>query len=62
MVPKCEGNRESRARCHARLGAALCMLSALQHGIGELEEALQLLPNNLTIKNDLYKAKRILNV
>ncbi|XP_046142138.1 LOW QUALITY PROTEIN: dynein axonemal assembly factor 4-like, partial [Osmia bicornis bicornis] len=24
MVPKCESNRESRARCHARRGAALC--------------------------------------
>ncbi|KAF7993410.1 hypothetical protein HCN44_007913 [Aphidius gifuensis] len=62
MVPKCEGNRESRARCHARLGAALCKLSASQHGIGEFEEALQLSPNNLTIKNDLNRAKRILNV
>lgn len=61
MTPKCEGNRESRARCHARLGAALCKLSAVQHGIIEFEEALKLLPDNLTIKNDLIEAKRILN-
>lgn len=58
MQPKCEGNRESRARCHARLGAVLCKLSAPQHGIPEFEEALKLSPNNETIKNDLNEAKK----
>ncbi|KAK0088185.1 hypothetical protein PV325_012852 [Microctonus aethiopoides] len=57
MIPKCEGNRESRARCHARLGAALCKLSAPQHGIPELETALKLAPDNDTIKRDLDEAK-----
>lgn len=57
MVPKCEGNRESRARCHARLGAALCKLSAPQHGIPELEAAHKLVPDNDTIKHDLDKAR-----
>ncbi|XP_011301185.1 dyslexia susceptibility 1 candidate gene 1 protein homolog isoform X2 [Fopius arisanus] len=57
MVPKCEGNRDSRARCHARLGAALCKLSAPQHGIPEFEEALKLAPENDTIRRDLEEAK-----
>lgn len=57
MEPKCESNRVSRARCHARRGAALCKLSAPQHGIPELEAALQLDPSNDSIKRDLYAAK-----
>ncbi|XP_063976453.1 dynein axonemal assembly factor 4-like [Diachasmimorpha longicaudata] len=57
MIPKCEGNRESRARCHARLGASLCKLSAPQHGIPEFEEALKLAPENNTIRRDLEEAK-----
>ncbi|XP_034947682.1 dynein assembly factor 4, axonemal-like [Chelonus insularis] len=62
MVPKCESNRESRARCHARLGAALCKLSAPQHGIIELEAALKLVPDNETVKRDLAEAKRFLEM
>ncbi|XP_043284788.1 dynein axonemal assembly factor 4-like [Venturia canescens] len=62
MVPKCEGNRDSRARCHARLGAALCKLSAPQHGIPELEAALKLAPENETIKRDLEVAKRYFEI
>ncbi|KAG8042357.1 hypothetical protein G9C98_004991 [Cotesia typhae] len=58
MEPKCEGNRESRARCHARFGAALCKLSAPQHGIPELEAALKLSPDNDTIKRDLEVARK----
>lgn len=62
MVPKCESNRESRARCHARLGAALCKLTAPQHGIPEFEEALKLDPQNDTIKRDLEEAKHYFNL
>lgn len=62
MVPKCEGNRDSRARCHARLGAALCKLSAPQHGIPELEAALKLAPENETIQRDLQVAKRYFEI
>lgn len=58
MEPKCEGNRESRAKCHARRGAALCKLSAPQHGIPELEAALVLTPDNESIKRDLLVAKQ----
>lgn len=58
MEPKCEGNRESRARCHARLGAALCKVSAPQHGIPELQAALELTPDNESIKRDLLTAKQ----
>ena len=58
MVPECESNRESRARCHARRGAALCKLSAPQHGIPELEAALRLVPDNESIKRDLVAAKK----
>lgn len=58
MEPKCEGNRESRARCHARRGAALCKLSAPQHGIPELEAALKLDPHNESIKRDLHAVKQ----
>ncbi|XP_026827277.1 dynein assembly factor 4, axonemal isoform X2 [Ooceraea biroi] len=62
MEPKCESNRVSRARCHARRGAALCKLSAPQHGIPELEAALQLDPSNDSIKHDLYTAKQYFNL
>ncbi|XP_072763777.1 dynein axonemal assembly factor 4 [Anoplolepis gracilipes] len=62
MEPKCESNRVSRARCHARRGAALCKLSAPQHGISELEAALQLDPNNESIKHDLLAAKQYFNI
>ncbi|XP_012225171.2 dynein axonemal assembly factor 4-like isoform X1 [Linepithema humile] len=62
MEPKCESNRVSRARCHARRGAALCKLSAPQHGIPELETALELDPNNESIKNDLYAVRQYFDI
>jgi len=62
MEPKCESNRVSRARCHARRGAALCKLSAPQHGIPELEIALELDSNNESIKNDLYAANQYFDI
>ncbi|XP_012058634.1 PREDICTED: dyslexia susceptibility 1 candidate gene 1 protein homolog [Atta cephalotes] len=62
MEPKCESNRASRARCHARRGAALCKLSAPQHGIPELETALKLDPNNKSIQHDLYAVKQYFNI
>ncbi|XP_043494223.1 dynein axonemal assembly factor 4-like [Polistes fuscatus] len=62
MEPKCESNRESRARCHARRGAALCKLSAPQHGIPELEAAVKLAPNNESIKRDLLIARQYFNI
>ncbi|XP_053980240.1 dynein axonemal assembly factor 4-like [Hylaeus volcanicus] len=62
MVPKCEGNRESRARCHARRGAALCKLSSPQHGIPELEAALKLMPDDKSIQCDLLAAKQHFDV
>ncbi|KYQ54417.1 hypothetical protein ALC60_06706 [Trachymyrmex zeteki] len=62
MEPKCESNRVSRARCHARRGAALCKLSAPQHGISELEAALKLDPNNKSIQHDLYAVKQYFNI
>ncbi|XP_076659267.1 dynein axonemal assembly factor 4 [Halictus rubicundus] len=58
MEPKCESNRESRARCHARRGAALCKLSSPQHGIPELEAARELAPDNESIKRDVLAAKQ----
>ncbi|XP_020710440.2 dynein axonemal assembly factor 4-like [Athalia rosae] len=62
MVPHCQGNLESRVKCHARRGAALCKLSSPQHGIPELEAALKLDPNNLTIKRDILAAKQYFNI
>ncbi|XP_018343108.1 PREDICTED: dyslexia susceptibility 1 candidate gene 1 protein homolog [Trachymyrmex septentrionalis] len=62
MEPKCESNKVSRARCHARRGAALCKLSAPQHGISELEAALKLDPNNKSIQHDLYAVKQYFNI
>ncbi|XP_029174658.1 dynein assembly factor 4, axonemal-like [Nylanderia fulva] len=62
MEPKCESNRVSRARCHARRGAALCKLSSPQHGIPELEAALKLDPNNESIKHDLLSVKQYFNI
>ncbi|XP_076282696.1 dynein axonemal assembly factor 4 [Lasioglossum baleicum] len=58
MEPKCESNLESRVRCHARRGAALCKLSSPQHGIPELEAALKLAPDNESIKRDVLAAKQ----
>jgi hypothetical protein len=40
----------------------LCKLSAPQHGIPELEAALQLDPNNDSIKRDLYTTKQYFNL
>ncbi|CAL7943177.1 unnamed protein product [Xylocopa violacea] len=62
MEPKCEGNRESRAKCHARRGAALCKLSSPQHGIPELEAALELTPDNESIKRDILAARQYFDV
>ncbi|XP_025073638.1 dynein assembly factor 4, axonemal-like [Pogonomyrmex barbatus] len=62
MEPKCESNRMSRVKCHARRGAALCKLSAPQHGIPELEAALKLDPNNNSIRYDLYATKQYFNI
>ncbi|KYN09314.1 hypothetical protein ALC57_18584, partial [Trachymyrmex cornetzi] len=62
MEPKCESNRVSRARCHARRGAALCKLSSPQHGIPELEAALKLDPSNKSIQHDLYAVKQYFNI
>ncbi|XP_076752517.1 dynein axonemal assembly factor 4 [Xylocopa sonorina] len=62
MEPKCEGNRESRAKCHARRGAALCKLSSPQHGIPELKAALELTPDNESIKRDILAARRYFDV
>ncbi|XP_006613936.1 dynein assembly factor 4, axonemal-like [Apis dorsata] len=62
MEPKCESNQESRARCHARRGAAFCKLSAPQHGIPELEAALKLTPDNESIKRDVLVAKQYFDI
>ncbi|XP_046424093.1 dynein axonemal assembly factor 4-like isoform X1 [Neodiprion fabricii] len=62
MVPHCKGNLDSRAKCHARRGAALCKLSSPQHGIPELEAALKLDPENATIKRDLLAAKQYFDI
>lgn len=62
MVPECESNREARARCYARRGAALCQLSAPQHGLPELEAALKLLPDDVQIITDIQKIKNHFNL
>lgn len=62
MEPKCESNRELRAQCHARRGAALCKLSSPQHGIPELKVALELAPDNETIKRDVLAAKQYFDI
>lgn len=51
-----------RAKCHARRGAALCKLSAPQHGIPELEAAMNLDPNNESIKRDLHAVKQYFDI
>nr|XP_031825942.1 dynein assembly factor 4, axonemal-like [Nomia melanderi] len=62
MEPKCESNRELRAWCHARRGAALCKLSSPQHGIPELKVALELAPDNERIKRDVLVAKQYFDI
>lgn len=62
MVPHCKGNSDSRAKCHARRGAALCKLGSPQHGIPELEAALKLDPSNMTVERDLRAARQYFNI
>lgn len=58
MVPHCEGNLMSRARCHARFGAALIKLGSYDHGMVELKEASKLRPDNESLKQDIEAAKK----
>lgn len=50
-------NSLSRARCHARRGTALCRLGMMRQGMGELEAALALQPNDEKLRMDLEKAR-----
>ncbi|XP_039755794.1 dynein assembly factor 4, axonemal-like [Pararge aegeria] len=58
MKPPCEGNRRSRAKCIARRGAALARLGYLNKAIDEMKAAAKLLPEDETIKKDIYDMER----
>ncbi|XP_023940910.1 dynein axonemal assembly factor 4-like [Bicyclus anynana] len=58
MKPPCEGNRRSRAKCIARRGAALARLGYLNKAIEEMKAAGKLLPEDETIKKDIFDMER----
>lgn len=49
----------SRARCHARRGTALCHLGLMQQGMGELQAAVALQPNDDKLRMNLEKARAL---
>lgn len=58
MKPECEGNRRSRAKCIARRAAALARIGMLNKAIDEMKAAAKLLPEDETIKKDIYDMER----
>uniref|UniRef100_A0A2A4JKU1 Dynein axonemal assembly factor 4 n=1 Tax=Heliothis virescens TaxID=7102 RepID=A0A2A4JKU1_HELVI len=58
MKPPCESNRRSRAKCIARRAAALARLGYLSKAIDEMKAAGKLLPDDETIKKDIYDMER----
>ncbi|CAH0693953.1 unnamed protein product [Spodoptera exigua] len=58
MKPACESNRRSRAKCIARRAAALARLGYLNKAIDEMKAASKLLPDDETIKKDIYDMER----
>jgi hypothetical protein len=52
-------NSLPRARCHARRGTALCRLGLVRQGIGELEAAAALRPDDDKLRIDLEKARAL---
>ncbi|XP_049874370.1 dynein axonemal assembly factor 4-like [Pectinophora gossypiella] len=58
MKPVCEGNRRSRAKCIARRAAALARLGYLYKAIDEMKAAAKLLPDDESIKKDIYDMER----
>ncbi|KAJ8713694.1 hypothetical protein PYW07_014064 [Mythimna separata] len=58
MKPPCESNRRSRAKCIARRAAALARLGYLNKAIGEMKAAAKLLPEDESIKKDIYDMER----
>lgn len=58
MVPACEGNRRSRAKCIARRAAALARSGYLNKAIDEMKAASKLLPTDEKIKKDIYDMER----
>ncbi|XP_034831389.1 dynein axonemal assembly factor 4-like [Maniola hyperantus] len=58
LKPPCEGNRRSRAKCIARRGAALARLGYLSKAIDEMKAAAKLVPDDETIKKDIFDMER----
>lgn len=60
MIPKVRLNQDSRAKCHARRGAALCKLGMLKPGLADLQAALAIKPEDSKLKNDIEDVKMLL--
>ncbi|CAB3221521.1 unnamed protein product [Arctia plantaginis] len=58
MKPACESNRRSRAKCIARRAAALARIGRLNKAIDEMKAAGKLLPEDESIKKDIYDMER----
>ncbi|XP_069701296.1 dynein axonemal assembly factor 4 [Periplaneta americana] len=61
LTPCVEKNALSRARCHARRGSALCKLGLMRQGLGELEAAVALQPNDDKLRMDLEKTRALVD-
>lgn len=57
MNPPVPANLEMRAKCIARRGAALCKIGVMKQGIEELEAAINLIPNNERLRQDIEKIR-----
>lgn len=58
MKPACESNRRSRAKCIARRAAALARTGRFNKAIDEMKAAGKLLPEDESIKKDIYDMER----
>ncbi|XP_061714650.1 dynein axonemal assembly factor 4-like isoform X2 [Cydia pomonella] len=58
LVPPCESNRRARAACVARRAAGLARLGYLGKAIDEMKAASKLMPDDETIKKDIYEMER----
>ncbi|XP_034250720.1 dynein assembly factor 4, axonemal-like isoform X2 [Thrips palmi] len=60
MTPHVRLNEDSRAKCHARRGAALCRLRMLKPGLADLQAALAIKPGDTKLQNDIERVKTLL--
>lgn len=60
MTPKVRLNEDSRAKCHARRGAALCKLGMLKQGLADFQAASLIKPEDGKLQNDIEHVQELL--